>query len=103
MNYYSKAIDVLSKTTDNLVIKELLFEVAKINPATLCKAYDSLHKIEEPRWIKQAKIFYPGEGGTSSLIEAIKLIRSKTDCGLIEAKDFVSNGYKNPEKYGIKY
>lgn len=104
MNHYAKSIDILHKTTDDSVMKRLLFEVAKINPSALCKAWDSINKIGEPYWIRQAKNIYPGRGEeVGNKIEAIRFVRAQTNCGLKEAKDFIEDGYINPEKYGIKY
>lgn len=73
-------------------------ELAKENPILFVKLYEKLHpevkemEISEPAWLITARKLY-GEG---KKIEAIKEVRTATNMGLKEAKDYVEAGFPRP-------
>ena len=72
MNYYSEAIDILSKS--NGIERDILFQVAKANPGAIVKAYNA-HKGQT--WQPEAKrLMDAGEK-----IQAIKYCRGVTEWG----------------------
>lgn len=80
MNYYSRAIEILTKH-DNLA-KDILIEIAKSNPSAIIKGYNSLN---HPNW--QDEVLPILRSGQK--INAIKRCRELTGMGLKEAKQAV--------------
>jgi hypothetical protein len=81
-NYKKEANEVLKKLS-YFDYKSIIFEIAKSNPYALIKAYNSYDQFKIP-YIKNVKKLIDGD----RFIEAIKLVREETRCGLKEAKDF---------------
>jgi len=89
-NYKKDAIEILKGLSENNY-KDIIFEIAKSNPYALIKVYnDKYHKIkkdsDEERfpYLKEIRNLI----SDGRFIQAIKLIRSETGCGLKEGKEF---------------
>jgi len=81
MNYYSKAIDIITDDTCN--IRRLLIQIAKMNPSAVVKAHNELPK--QLTWLDDVKESIYAD----RIIEAIKKYRHYTKLGLREAKEAV--------------
>ena len=87
--YKKEAIEVLKNLSD-YDYKSIIFEIAKSNPYALIMAHNSckLQKVysdeEQFLYIKNVKKLI----GEDKFIQAIKLVREVTKCGLKEAKEF---------------
>ena len=89
-NYKKEAIEVLKNLSD-YDYKSIIFEIAKSNPYALIMAYNSCNQFqkvydveEQFPYIKNVQKLIDGD----RFIQAIKLVREKTRCGLKEAKEF---------------
>lgn len=93
MNYYSRAIDILEEHTSESDQRKILVEIAKTNPAVLCKVCDKLFA-KKVSW--QETVIPILKAGQK--IEAIKQCRNLTGMDLRTAKEAVEklmdNGYK---------
>ena len=78
--YYKTAIDIVSDVwLGKLNSKEIIQQIAKISPKTLCDA------CQTTPWELEAKLILAREGK----VPAIKFVRTATGLGLKEAKDVV--------------
>jgi ribosomal protein L7/L12 len=83
MNYYAKALDILSKGPNAEETKLLLFEIAKKNPAAVVQAQKRLCGPTVEGQIKNL-----ARSGVS-MLECIREYRNVTGVSLMEAKDAV--------------
>ena len=88
MNHYSKAIDSLKRITIDETM-DIIYEIAKNNPAALNKACSKVVN-REPTETVRAIGELIAACTTGRKIHAIKAIRQLTGMGLIEAKDVVN-------------
>ena len=81
MNYYKRAIEILSD--DHLKTRDLLYKIAANNPGAIVRAVDREDKSREFAALEQAVRDKVAAGG--SRVDAVRLWRAKTGCTLREA------------------
>ena len=83
INYMKKAIDILMDKNLQNYCDQILIIIAKDNPSVLVKAFKKIN----PETLDETLIRMIKNNET--LIPCIKYLRSKTNTGLKEAKDYI--------------
>jgi len=93
MNYYQRAIRVISDARTNQEAYDLLVEIAIMQPSLIIKADEKRKVRTVPEWVAEYSDFIKRE----QYIGAIKFLRTQTGTGLKNAKEFTDNYRINGE------
>lgn len=86
MNYYKKAIEIITDGEKEINWYNICVEIAKNNPKKLVDAYTEVYESEN-KWMKDVKNLIKEQRN----IQAIKLYREKTGTDLRTAKEAVDD------------